>query len=146
LWRCAIKCGNRTLKPRRVTDPNFCSDRSGKLNATTNCCEKILLIGEACPRRLEARRERSKGSVSRIVIFKWHGFYAQLQLDRRIAVINCRNWAVFLGRFIRKSLIACDCADTVAELDRKGNYPFGQWQSKSNEVQENGRWRLAAMG
>ena len=38
-----------------------------------------------------------------------------------MAVINCRNWAVFLRRVIRKALILHGSVGTIAGLDRKIN-------------------------
>lgn len=38
---------------------------------------------------------------------------------------NCRIWAAFLGRFVRKSRICFDATNTLPELSRKSNYPSG---------------------
>ena len=38
-----------------------------------------------------------------------------------MAVINCRNWAVFVERFIRKALNSRGSKSTIAGLDRSIN-------------------------
>ena len=48
-----------------------------------------------------------------------------------MAVINCRNWAVFVERFIRKALNLRGSKSTIAGLDRKINFNYRGWLALS---------------